>query len=210
MLVTGLLAAVVVRTRVGYPRPPRPTVRLTAPEAAFLAGAADATFPPGGALEPSGTEAGVVEYVDRWLDALPRRNRSLIRALLFLMEHATLVFPAPGLDGWRRFSVLRPEQQVTVLRGWARSRLPLRRVAFTSLRAVLAMAYLGSPAVLRRLGLAPLAIESPIHEADTLYPRVGASRDTIRWRAEDVTRGAAPPPVDPRGPLHPDYAEPRP
>ncbi len=204
------LAAAGARLLAGYPRPASRYRRLTAPEAAIVAALADAAFPPGGAIEPSGCEAGVPGYVDRWLDALPSRNRLLIRLLLFLIEHATLLFPGPGLDGWRRFTALRPEQRVAALRGWARSRMHPRRVVFTSLRAILTMAYLGSPTVLRRVGLAPLAIPTPIGDADLLYPRVGASRASIPFGPDDRTSPSDGTPLDPRGPVHPDYAEPSP
>lgn len=193
-----------VRLFAGYPAPPRRFAALSSHEAALLAAAADATFPSGGDIPLSGTEAGILEYLDGYLASLPKRNRTLVRLLLFLFEHVTLVFRAPGLDGFRRFSALRPEQQHALLVSWGASPSRARRVVFTSLRTLLTMGYLSSPEVLRCMGLAPLEIESPVVAADLLYPRIGQPRSSIRWRPGD--RGApAGDPLDPRGPLHPDY-----
>lgn len=211
-LVLGLLAGaglVMAATRAlaGYPEPARAYRVLTAGEAAFVAAAADAIFPAGGPCPPSGTQAGVPAYVDEYYARVPRSMRVLMRALLFLMEHATLVFPAPGRLGFRRFSALGTEQQVAVLDGWSRSRLFPRRLAFTSLRAILTMGYFGDPAVLRALGLAPLAIETPVRGADLLYPRVGRGPESIPYGPAD--RSAAEPerPLRPDDPVHPAYRE---
>jgi hypothetical protein len=129
-----------------------------------------------------------------------------MRLLFFLVEHATLVFPAPGPTGWRRFSALSAGQRVAALEGWRTSRLFPRRLVFNSLRAILTMGYFAHPPVLRALGLAPFAIESPVREADLLYPRVGARPETIPYRREDVVPPGPQPPLDPDGPVDPRYA----
>ena len=195
-----------VRLFVGYPAPAQRFRALSSHEAAFLSAAADATFPPGGDIPASGTEAGIPAYVDAYMAALPPRNRILIRLLFFLFEHVTLVIPAPGFDGFRRFTSLRPQQQRALLESWGTSRLRSRRVVFTSLRTILSMGYMSSPDVLRCMGLAPLAIESPVVDADLLYPRIGQPSSSQRWRLEDRVAGTGVP-LDPRGPLHPDYDE---
>jgi hypothetical protein len=210
LLAVALVGAAVARALAGYgPRDPGLAL-LARREAVFLAAAADAAFPAGGAIPPSGSEAGIVRHVDRWLGLLTRRNRVLIRLLFAFFEHATLLFPAPGWDGFRRFSRLRPEQRVALLEAWGTSRLRVRRLVFTSLRTLLTAGYFASPAVLRATGLAPLAFESPVVDADLLYPRIGLAADTISCRPEDRGRALSRAPLDPRGPLHPDYAEGRP
>ena len=94
-----------------------------------------------------------------------------MRALFFLFEHATLVFPAPGgLRGMRRFSALTRPQREAVLERWRTSRLFLRRLVFTSLRALCTLGYFASPGCCARLRLAPFAIETPVCEADLWYP----------------------------------------
>ena len=96
-----------------YARPDAGRFEFLAPrEAAFLAAAADALYPPGGVVPPSGSEAGIPEYVDRYLGVVPARVRWLMRLLFLLVEQATLLFAAPGSGGRRRFSSLRAEQQV--------------------------------------------------------------------------------------------------
>jgi hypothetical protein len=193
----------------GYPRLPAPTRVLARREWAFVAAAADALLPPGGAVPPSGSEAGIPAYTDRYIASVPASTRRLMRLLLLLVEHATLVFPAPPPRGRRRFSALASAQRVAVLDGWRGSRFFARRLVFTSLRALLMMGYFAHPVVLRHLRLAPYAIATPVVEADLLYPRVGAHPATIRFTEADLTPPAPARPLDLDGPLHPDVAEAR-
>ena len=194
------------RVFAGYPPRDPSFAALSAREVAFVTAAADAAFPPGGVIPPSGSEAGIPRHLDCYLAAQSSRNRRLMRLLLAFFEHATLLFPAPGPRGFRRFSALSPEQRVAVLEAWSRSSLRARRIVFTSLRAILTMGYFDSPAVLRATGLAPLAIDTPVVDADLLYPPIGAPRESIRWRPEDLHRTVSRAPLDPHGPLHPTYA----
>lgn len=194
------------RLFLGYPRA-RSNLRVLAPrEAAFLDAAAQALFPPGSEISLSGREADLPAYVDRWLTAVPGRQRILIRLLILLVEQATIFFPAPGF-GFRRFSSLRAQQQEAVLEAWKSSRLAPRRLVFTALRAVLTMGYLGNPEVLGHLGLAPYAIESPILPADLLYPRVGQHPSSIAWTEQDLTPPSSGVPLALDGPRHPDYVK---
>jgi hypothetical protein len=170
-------------------------------------------FPRGGAVAPSGLDAGVPAWCGRWLETLPAGTRLLVRCLFALVEHATLLFPAPGWDGFRRFSALDPERRGQVLEGWRTSRWFARRLVFTSLRAIVTQGYFADAAVLRALRLAPLAIEAPV-TADALYPPIGQPRSSIRFGAEQVEvwgpldRPPAAAPLDLSSPLHPDYREP--
>jgi hypothetical protein len=165
-----LLLFLAQRLRLGYPRPRTPHQILSRGEAAFLDAAAATFFPAGGAMALSGLEADLPARTDRYLTSLPERQRGLIRALLLLFEHATLVFPASGFGGFRRFSSLAPAERLEVLESWAGSRLYLRRTGFTALKAVLLMAYFGHPECLRQLGLSPWEMPEALCEADLLYP----------------------------------------
>jgi hypothetical protein len=205
LLGIGLLGWAVARLALGYPRADRALPRLSAREQAFLRAAAEAVFPPGGELAPSGRDAFVLRHVDLYVAAISPRSRVLIRLLFFLVEHASLFFPAPGWDGFRRFSALSVAQRTAALDAWGRSPLAARRAVFQSLRAVLTMAYFSSPDVLRAIGLAPLAFETPVVDADLLYPPIGQPRSAIRFGVEDRARPAATAPLDPHGPLHPAY-----
>ena len=193
-----------------YARPAAGRFRILAPrEAAFVEAAAETLFPSGGELAPSGREARVPEWVDAYLALQPARGRRLMRLLFCLVEQATILFAAPGRGGRRRFSSLDPAQRVAHLEGWQRSRFFPRRLVFTSLRAILTMAYFADPAVLRGLELAPFRVRVPVGEADLLYPPIGRPRSAIRFGPADLT-----PPSDGTpllgSPLHPDYAEERP
>ncbi|HJO22009.1 MAG: hypothetical protein QF890_04985 [Myxococcota bacterium] len=169
---------VLVRVFWGHAPPVAPLLSLSRREAAFVRAAAAAIFPAGGAVSPSGGEARIAVHTDRWLVQLEPRVRLLVRLLFFLVEHATLFFPAPGLDGFRRFSSLRLDQCEAALEGWRISRLAPRRLVFQGLRAIVTMGYLSHPPVLRELGLAPrvigpggaLANEAPI---DPRYAETG-------------------------------------
>lgn len=184
----------------------RPGLRaLARREAAFLEAAAEAMFPPGGAL-PSGREAGVTANLDDYLLGVPPRMRRLMRLLFALVEHATVVFPAPPPRGRRRFSSLGPAQRSAVLEAWRTSRLFPRRLVFTSLRALLTNGYVADPAVLASLGLAPFEIETPVAEADLLYPPIGKPRSAIRHSA--VTPPSEGRPLEPDAPRRAGYAPP--
>jgi hypothetical protein len=191
-----------------YPRPRDRYQVIAAREAAFLDAVSETTFPAGGSIPISGRDADTTARIDGMLTALPARQRGLIRALFLLLEQATLFFPAPGAGGFRRFSALRAEQRAAVLSGWLESRLFVRQLAFAALRALLTMAYLEHPAVARHLGLAHYDLESPICEADRLYPPIGKRPEENPLRAAELTPPSTGVPIDLDGPLHAHYRDP--
>jgi hypothetical protein len=204
LAIGAALGYAAVRIGAGYP-----SVRgfrvLTRQEVAFLDAAGDAMYPPGGPLPPSGSEARVSATLDGYLEIVPPTMRRLMRLLFFLMEHATLVFAGPPPRGRRRFSSLSREQREAVLEGWHKSGWFPRRLVFTSLRALLTNAYVADPAVLRHLGLTPFSIETPVSEADLLYPPIGRPRSAIRHARLTAPSDGAP--LDPRAPRHAGYRE---
>ncbi len=174
----------------GYPATPE-GVALSRRELAALDALADASFPPDGAIGRSGSEAGVPRYVDELVALSQPRQRVLMRLLFFLVEHGTLLFPArAGWQSLRRFSSLPVHARAAWLEGWRTSALFPRRLAFTSLRAVLTLAYFADPVVQRRLDFAPPEIVSPVVRADRLYPHIGASRTTVTVTEADLAEGA--------------------
>lgn len=191
----------------GYPPPPSEFRHLARHEVAFVDAAADAIFPAGGAVPPSGRDAQIPAYVDAYVASVPPRTRLLMRLLFFLVEHVTFFLPAPGRGGRARFSSLTPEQRVAILNAWGRSRFSARRLVFTSLRAILTLGYFAHPAVLRHLSLAPLDVVSPVVEADLLYPRVGRDPSSITLSRADLSPPGDGTPIDLRGPLHPAFRE---
>ena len=205
ILLAIFFAWAVRRLFFGYSEPDR-NMRVLAPrEVAFLDAAAGAMFPAGSEIPLSGREANLPGYVDGWLVLLPGRQRLLIRALILLVEQATLFFPAPG-PSFRRFSSLDPGSREACLRAWSSSRLGVRRLVFTALRAVLTMGYLGHPEVLRHVGLGPYAIATPVLPADLMYPRAGCHPSTNPLTPADLTPPSDGTPLALDGPLHPDYA----
>jgi hypothetical protein len=206
----ALLGYGLARVFAGYPPAPRETQVLRRREMALLAAVSDALFPPGGAIPASGREAGVPEYVDRLVAASQTRQRVLMRALFFLFEHATLLFPAPGgLAGFRRYSKLAAAQREAVLERWRTSPWFVRRLVFISLRALCTLGYFASPRVLRVLHLAPFAVETPVCEADLWYPPIGAPRASLRRTRADLTPPSAGVPLSLDAPLLEGYAEER-
>jgi len=171
----------------GYPRPPARFDHIGRGDVAFLQAAASTFFPARGAIALAGEDADLPAWADRHLASLPSRQRLLMRALFLLFEHSTLLWPARGIGGFRRFSSLTPEQRRAFIDGWAGSRFYLRRTGFTALKAVLVLGYFGHPDCLQALGLAPFEIEPPICEADTLYPPIGKGPDAIAYRTADIT-----------------------
>jgi hypothetical protein len=205
LLIAAVVLALAARRIFVYPVPAGEYGALRRHEVAFVASAADAMYPPGGAIVSSGRDANLTDYADRFVAASHPRTRLLLHVLFTFVEHATLLFPAPGWGGWRRFSSLSHEQQVAVLDGWSESSLFPRRLVFTSLRAVLTMGYFAHPGLLRELSLAPFAIDTPVCEADLIFPRIGEHPDTITHRRESLGRTGPPVPLAIDGPLHPDY-----
>lgn len=191
----------------GYPRSTHDYQRLRPREIALLRAATDAMFPARGAIPVSGADVDAPRYVDAWFDLLHPTKRFQIRLLLLFFEHATLFFWAPGAGGWRRFSALSLQQRIDVLRAWYASGWFVRRLVFTALRSVLGIAYLGHPATMRHLRVAPYAFESPVLDPDVLYPPIGQGPDAVRHTPDDRTPASDGTPIDLDGPVHPDYAE---
>jgi len=161
-LVAVLLARAIF---LGYPRAALRGALLNRKEQAIVSACADALFPPGGPIPVSGTEAGLVGYMDSYLGRLPRVPRLLVRLLIASVEHGPWIFgPRPA-----RFTRLRPVERVAVLRAMARSSLYFRRVSFLSLRTMMTMGYLAHPEVQRRMKIVPDA--APFEKGSAVAPR---------------------------------------
>jgi hypothetical protein len=124
---------------------------LTRKEQAFIGAAADALFPPGGPIPLSGTEAGLVAYMDVYLGRIPAASRALIRLLFVFTEHGPWLFGPRR----RRFTRLAPDARRAALEAMATSPIYFRRVAFLSLRTMLSMGYLANDAVAQKIGMMP-------------------------------------------------------
>jgi hypothetical protein len=185
ILVLSLFA--LQRLKLGYPKPTASYAVLSAGEAAFLSKAAETLFPESPQMARSGTQVDLPAYADGYLATLPKRQRLLVRALFMLFEQGTLLFPARGVGGFRRFSSMNAAQRASLFEAWDGSSLHLRRTAIVALKAVLIMGYFGHAENLAGLGMAPFEIESPICEADLLYPPIGEPRSAIPYSESDLT-----------------------
>jgi hypothetical protein len=143
-----VLVAIVRELFLGYPK--RIAARaLSAKDQAVIAACADALFPPSGPIPLSGTEAGLVAYMDRYVGSSPANTRALMKLLFWFLEHGTWVFgPRRG-----RFSSLTLEARIEALRRMSVSRIYFRRIAFLSMRTMLTMGYLANPKVAVSLGM---------------------------------------------------------
>lgn len=207
ILFAALLVAIAFGRRLaaGYPEAPPGLAVLHRGEVAFVEAAAEVLFPDGAGLPVVGRDARLSLYVDRHLGVLPPTQRRQIRALFLLFEHLPLVLRAKAPGGRDRFSSQPTASRAELLTRVAEHPDLRVRLLFTALRAVLALGYLGHPANLHALALAPFAIEPAVSEAELLFPRIGALPMSIVQNAADRTDPRALPPLDPRGPRHGAY-----
>src|SRR5512142_1129788 len=112
-------------------------------EQAVVAACADAMFPPAGPIPVSGTDAGLVAYVESYLAGLPRSQRLLVRLLFLFIQLSPWLF-GPHRS---RFTRLRPAERIRVFEDMAVSRVYFRRIAFLSMRAIMTMGYFACPLV---------------------------------------------------------------
>ncbi len=150
LLLAGLAASGAALAKglfLGYPKKAYASGFLTAKEQAIVAACADTLFPAGGPIPISGTQAGLVEYFDRYVARLPEQQGVLIRLLLWFVEHGPWVFgPRPV-----RFTSLPERERLRVLEGMRTSPIYFRRIAFLSMRTMLTMGYLAHPTVARAM-----------------------------------------------------------
>jgi hypothetical protein len=146
--VVALSIALLVRgVCFGYPAPTSRARNLSTKEQAIVAAVADAMFPSGGAIPLSGTEAGLVGYMDRYVGRMPNPSRAFCRLLLQFLEHG------PWLFGPRRarFTRMSLAERLAALDDMRTSSIYFRRIAFLSMRTMLTMGYLANGEVARSM-----------------------------------------------------------
>jgi len=129
---------------------PRPLKVLTQREARIVRALAETVFPPGDDRAVSPEQAGVVAYLDELLATVEPRERALMRCLIVLFEVQTLATNPlrPTL-----FTRATPAVRARSLRGWDKSNLYHRRVAFQALRSLMLWAYVDNPTVEKAMGV---------------------------------------------------------
>ena len=212
LLIIAVLSALafVVHRRgfAGYKRAPAGLAVLNQGEAAFVESVAEVMFPPSAGLAMSGLDAGLPHYIDRHLAALPRSKRMQIRLLFAVVEHVTLFVPGDEPEGHARFSSLSAAARIDLLRRLANHQQGQLRLVVTALRSVFVLGYLGHPANLTSIGLAPFEIEPVVSEAELLFPRIGGLPSSIPYEASEQSDASVEPlpPLDPNGARHPAYS----
>lgn len=191
-------AALLIRARraPAASRAKPPYAGLTGREQEIVAACADALFPPDGPIPLSGTDAGLVRYIDRYVGRMPASQQRLMRLLFQAVEHSPALFGPTRA----RFTRLTATERVAVLEAMSRSRIYFRRVMFLSLRTMLTMGYLAHPEVARRIGVvferapfegaaatAAITVEEDAGAGD---PR-GSDADAPSEAEPSVARGAA-------------------
>lgn len=156
VLLVAAALAVALALRAIFTVYPAPAIRdsiLSAREQALVAAFADTLFPPGGPIPISGTEAGLVAYMDRNVRTMPDRTRALMRLLFLFLELEPWVFGpfAP------RFTHLSQSARIAALEKMSRSGIYFCRISFLSMRTMLTMGYLANDVVARRIGCVPCA-----------------------------------------------------
>lgn len=167
------LAVTLVRgVFLGYPDPVLPSAAvLSRKEQAVVAAVADALFPPGGPIPVSGTEAGLVAYMDASIRQYPRHMIVLTRLLFAFIEHG------PWLFGFApRFTRLSQPERVRAMQRMSESPIYLRRVAFLSIRMLMTMGYLANDDVKRSIGL---RYRTAPFEAKRARPSFGRGSEAI-------------------------------
>jgi hypothetical protein len=109
---------------------------------------AERMVPSGGPDNPGAREFNLPDKVIAMFQAFSGGIPAL-RAVLWAWELLPLL-----CFKFRTFSGLAPEAQVKFLEGWEKSRISLRRVALTGLKAVVVAPFYGDPEVQKRIGFA--------------------------------------------------------
>ena len=112
-------------------------------------------FPRDAVLSIDADDAGIVPWVEDYLDRMPPMARTQIRALLNTFEY--------GYAAWSgkpraTFSSARPAERAEYLESWERSTLYTQRMLYEALRAMFTFAYVDSEPVDRAI--------HPVEEAE--------------------------------------------
>lgn len=109
-------------------------------------------FPRDGVLSIDADDAGVVAWVDDYLDRMPPFSRTQVRALLNTFEYGFAAWSGRPRD---TFSAARPADRTAYLESWERSSTYAQRQLHEALRTVLTFAYVDAEVVDRALRARP-------------------------------------------------------
>jgi hypothetical protein len=163
---------------------------LTPLEATIVRALGQTMYPREGNIPLDAVDARAVEYVDAWLQALPLRERTLVRLMFMMFE---LSMPLFGPSRTRTFTRAGAAAQYEYLSAWETSRLYFRRACMFGLRSVFALAYMADDEVQRRIGVDDGVTTLARHRAASVADRPGADIDagasvTVLAEAVDAVR----------------------
>ncbi|MEQ1504641.1 MAG: gluconate 2-dehydrogenase subunit 3 family protein [Myxococcota bacterium] len=101
-------------------------------------------FPRDAVLGIDADDAGVVAWVEDYLDRMPPFARGQIRALLNTFDYGYAAWAARPRD---TFAAARPADRVAYLESWERSSVYTQRMLYEALRAMFTFAYVESEPV---------------------------------------------------------------
>lgn len=122
---------------------------LTRRERHLVGALAETLFPLEGPIPVDAAMARVVDYVDGYLAAAPRPERTQLRALFALFELAHVV---QGRARPRPFSSAPADSRSALMAAWSSSPLYPQRAAFQALRSLLSIAWVADAEVGRQMG----------------------------------------------------------
>lgn len=123
-----------------YPRPQGTLKFFTDKEAAIFNAIADTMIPASDGV-PGALAAGVPAAVDELLASFDEDIQSQFRQLLALFEHGPFMFAG----SFKRFTAMSADERYAYMRGWAGSRLAVRRQGFVALKKFCMITYYCNP-----------------------------------------------------------------
>ncbi len=96
---------------------------------------AETIIPPGGAFDVDPQAVDPVLLFDNYIDGLSRLQLKAIRAIISAIEYAPLV------TRLTRFTKMSPDQRLSYLQGWEKSRILSKRNIFLLLKMLIMMSY---------------------------------------------------------------------
>lgn len=123
---------------------------LTGREREIISAIADTTFPPAGSIPLSGTEAGVVDYLDDFLSKIPPGQANLLRAAFLFIEIAPLI-SGKALNIFTNSS----EEARKKILDYSNKYLYIHRALLEGVRVLSTLGYMAHPDVAKKIGCTP-------------------------------------------------------
>jgi len=148
---------------------------LSSSEKRVLRAIGQTLFPRGGAIRIDGLDAEVVEYIEDYLDRLPRLDRWQLRAFFRAFD---LGYAVAARHPSARFHSARPDDRHEYLASWENSPRYAQRMGFQGLKMVFSLAYAECGAVKTGMGMTPtgdteIDMQTALQDLATTAGKVG-------------------------------------